>query len=56
MLFKNNKGEIKIINKLYFDNDKDYYNCIKNFMDVTNENISYNESINNLLESIKILI
>ncbi len=57
MLFKNSKGEIKKINKLDFNNDKEYYICIKNFMNIENNNSSsHNISINNLLNKIQILI
>ncbi len=57
MLFKNSKGEIKKINKLDFNNDKEYYICIKNFMNIENNNsLSHNISINNLLNKIQILI
>jgi hypothetical protein len=57
MLFKNSKGEIKKINKLDFNNDKEYYICIKNFMNIENNNSSsHNISINNLLNKIQLLI
>ena len=57
MLFKNSKGEIKKINKLDFNNDKEYYICIKNFMNIENNNSSsHNISINNFLNKIKLLI
>ena len=57
MLFKNSKGEFKTINKSNFTNDKEYYICIKNFMNTKSNNIlTHNESINNVLNKIKLLI
>jgi len=57
MLFRNNTGELKNINKIDYINDNDYYNSILKFMNTgVNINNSHNTAINNLINKIKILI
>ena len=57
MIFRNSKHEMKIINKLDFSNDIDYYNAVKNFMNVNmNNNNDYNNETNKLLVQMKQLI
>ena len=57
MIFRNSKQEMKIINKLDFSNDIDYYNAVKNFMNVNmNNNNDYNNEKNKLLVQMKQLI
>lgn len=57
MIFRNSKHEMKIINKLDFSNDIDYYNAVKNFMNVNmNNNNDYNNEKNKLLVQMKQLI
>ena len=57
MIFRNSKHEMKIINKLDFSNDIDYYNAVKHFMNVNmNNNNDYNSEKNKLLVQMKQLI
>ena len=57
MIFRNSKQEMKKINKLDFSNDIDYYNAVKNFMNVNmNNNNDYNNEKNKLLVQMKQLI
>ena len=57
MLFRNNSGELKIINKIDYINDRDYYKTILLFMNTCDTiNKSHNIAIDNLINKIKILI
>ena len=56
MLFRNNSGELKNINKLDYINDKDYYKTILQFMNTRAKiNNSHNIALDNLINKIKIL-
>ena len=57
MIFRNSKNEMRIINKLDFSNDQDYYKAVKSFMNVEAKVISnYNSEKQRLLKQIKQLI
>ena len=54
MIFRNSKNEMRIINKLDFSNDRDYYSAIKSFMNVeTKEMTNYDSEKERLLNQMK---
>ncbi len=54
MIFRNSKNEMRIINKLDFSNDRDYYSTIKSFMNVeTKEMTNYDSEKERLLKQMK---
>lgn len=54
MIFRNSKNEMRIINKLDFSNDRDYYSAIKSFMNVeTKEMTNYDSEKERLLKQMK---
>lgn len=57
MIFRNSKNEMRIINKLDFSNDHDYYSAIKSFMNVDKVEVStYVSEKARLLKQMKQLI
>lgn len=54
MIFRNSKNEMRIINKLDFSNDQDYYKAVKSFMNVEAKVISnYHSEKQRLLKQMK---
>ena len=57
MIFRNSKNEMRIINKLDFSNDRDYYSAIKSFINVDKVEVStYVSEKTRLLKQMKQLI
>lgn len=56
MIFRNSKNEMRIINKLDFPNDHDYYSAINAFMNIETHKVTYNNEKQRLLKQMKQLI